>query len=178
MLISFLFDLSRLLLMLALSATSFVVVYLLPNTTASFAVAACMGLILSLDLCSMLMRTFTRLWKGSKYEDNSKGSLFMSVAKWLHFLLMIILVAVIVSVVDYFISKQKKSELLDIFGYILIACLVVFQLLGRLQSTYLFFGLVRNPVYATWKKGRLRRALGLGRKIFLNSCKCYFSALK
>ncbi len=157
---------------MVISISEVAIIFAIPDTTAAITAASCTGLLLSLDICSVLERFFKRLLtkvvvKNSEVKPPHHFSLF----KWLHFLLMMLSTGVIAAFIEASILENNKSELRDAFGYVLIGIFVVLLLLGKIQSIYLLFGLVRNPLFVSFKKSKVRRFLGLSRKLLLNNGK-------
>eukprot|EP00794_Sanderia_malayensis_P006593 gene6593-7337_t len=111
----------RLCIMFVMSAAEIGIVFAIPNSLASIIISTCFGLVLSLDICSLLEGILSKLRKRAD---------------------------------EVLLSQTKKSELIDILGYTVIVCFAIVQLKGRLLSIYMFFGLLRNPIYKTLQKSR------------------------
>ena len=157
--------------MLVISCTAWLITYAVPNTTASLAIAACSGLITSLDIATglkkvlvLLLMKFRRRSESQKIANTSSYSL----SKCCYIVLLIIASGLIASLTNAGLEVGKKTELRDIFGYITIALLVLETCCGSLLTLYIFFGLVSNPVFFSIKKGKARRLLVLCRKLLVD----------
>eukprot|EP00795_Rhopilema_esculentum_P002949 gene2949-1198_t len=161
----------RLLTMLVISCIAWLITYAVPNTTASLAIAACSGLITSLDIATglkkvlvLLLMKFRRRSESQKIANTSSYSL----SKCCYIILLIIASGLIASLTNAGLEVSKKMELRDIFGYVTIALLVLETCCGSLLTVYIFFGLVSNPVYFSIKKGKAKRLLVLCRKLLVD----------
>eukprot|EP00794_Sanderia_malayensis_P019841 gene19841-21783_t len=143
----------RLCIMFVMSAAEIGIVFAIPNSLASIIISTCFGLVLSLDICSLLEGILSKLRKRADGEIKESFTHF-SLSKFLHLILMLVASAAISCTTEVLLSQTKKSELIDILGYTVIVCFAIVQLKGRLLSIYMFFGLLRNPIYKTLQKSR------------------------
>ncbi|XP_066282417.1 pecanex-like protein 4 isoform X1 [Branchiostoma lanceolatum] len=149
----------RLLLMLLLSCTTVVITYFLPSSLAMVITAACCGYLLSLDLGTLgrqillKCRSSSNPCRPDQKPQEETNAVINTGFGWgwtwrelmLH-LLMLGVTAAVATVCNFF-SQPVNTAVRDALGYTLIALLVVLKVLQSVQSVYVCFGLVRNPLF-------------------------------
>ncbi|CAH1261825.1 PCNX4 [Branchiostoma lanceolatum] len=149
----------RLLVMLLMSCTTVVITYFLPSSLAMVITAACCGYLLSLDLGTLgrqillKCRSSSNPCRPDQKPQEETNAVINTGFGWgwtwrelLAHLLMLGVTAAVATVCNFF-SQPVNTAVRDALGYTLIALLVVLKVLQSVQSVYVCFGLVRNPLF-------------------------------
>ena len=157
--------------MLALSCVCWLLVYAIANQTVALALAACFGVILSVDIPTLFEAVILRIFKKTRVQNVNRtkptNAASLSCSKTLYFLLVLIATALISSLTNYFVQESEKKSLLDTSGYVIAALFIVQRILGNFLSAYVFFGLIKNPFFSSLKKSKGKRVVVLLRKVLI-----------